>query len=221
MNAPRTRPSRTWGLFFAALALVPAGAAAADGPTLTYRRVFKSSNPEYIEIRVPQRGSCGFDIRQLSDEPSLQPFEVGEGLRAKLFELAAKLNYFRNLQLDVKRRIAYLGEKTFRYENGAQAYETSFNYTLNSPANQLMQLFEGLARQQEHQARLERRLRYDRLGVHEALLQFESDLNHRLLPEPERLLPVLQQIADDPRVVEIARQRARALVERLRLSASH
>ncbi len=221
MNAFRIRPSRTWGLLFAALALVPAGAAAADGPALTYRRVFKSSNPEYIEIRVPQRGPCGFDIRQLSDAPSLQPFEVGEGLRAKLFELAAKLNYFRNLQLDVKRRIAYLGEKTFRYENGAQAYETSFNYTLNSPANQLMQLFEGLARQQEHQARLERRLRYDRLGVHEALLLFESDLNHRLLPEPERLLPVLQQIADDPRVVEIARQRARALVERLRLSTSH
>ncbi len=51
--------------------------------------------------------------------------------------------------------------------------------------------------------------------------QFESDLNHKLLPEPERLLPVLQKIADDPRVVEIARQRARALVERLRLSASH
>ena len=79
-----------------------------------------------------------------------------------------------------------------------------------------MQIFEGLARQQDHLIKLQRRMRYDRLGVNEALLQFESDLNHKVLPEPERLLPTLEQIANDPRFVEIARHRARALAERLR-----
>jgi hypothetical protein len=47
-------------------------------------------------------------------------------------------------------------------------------------------------------------------------MNFETDLNHKILPEPERLLPVLQQIAADPRFVEIARQRSRALIERIR-----
>ena len=47
-------------------------------------------------------------------------------------------------------------------------------------------------------------------------LQFESDLNRKILPEPERLLPTLEQIANDSRFVEIARQRARTLAERIR-----
>jgi len=79
-----------------------------------------------------------------------------------------------------------------------------------------MQIFEGLARQQEHLIKLQRRMKYDRLGVNEALLQFESDLNRKILPEPERLLPTLEQIANDSRFVEIARQRARTLAERIR-----
>lgn len=186
-------------------------------PTVSYRRVFKSSNPEFIEIKVPRRGDCWFDIRQLSDSPGPQRFEVGEPLRERMFELAAALNHFRGLQLDVRRRIAYLGQKTFRYEQDGAVSETSFNYTLNSTANQLMQIFEGLARQQEHYVRLARSIRFDRLGVNDALLAFESDLNHKLLPEPQRLLPLLEQIAEDPRFVDIARQRARNLIARLRI----
>lgn len=178
--------------------------------------MFKSSSPEFIEVKVNQAGECAFDIRQLDEPPGPQPFDVGEAVRAKLFELAAQLNYFRNVELDVRRRIANLGEKTFRYERAGQAHEVRFNYTLNAAANQLMQIFEGLARQQNHLTRLQRRMRHDRLGVNDALLHFESDLNRKILPEPERLLPTLEQIANDARFVEIARQRARALVERIR-----
>lgn len=188
----------------------------AGDATLTYRRVFKSSSPEFIEIKINESGACSYDIRQLDDPPSPLPFDVGEPLRAKIFELAAQLNYFRDLQLDIRRRIANLGEKTFRYERAGQAHQASFNYTLNATANQLMQIFEGLARQQEHLTTLQRRMKYDRLGVNEALLQFEADLNRKVIPEPERLLPALEQIANDPRFLEIARQRARSLAERIR-----
>jgi hypothetical protein len=79
-----------------------------------------------------------------------------------------------------------------------------------------MQIFEGLARQQELVALLERRMKYDRLGINDALLQFETDLNHKLLPEPQRALPTLDQIAGDSRFVQVGRQRARALAERIR-----
>ena len=70
----------------------------------------------------------------------------------------------------------------------ARVHEVTFNYTLNSPARQLLQMFEGLARQQELVMLLERRMKYDRLGINDALLQFESDLNRKLLPEPQRAL---------------------------------
>lgn len=205
--------------FFPLFLLLPV--LTSEDATITYRRVFKASNPEFIEIKVGENGTATFDIRQLEDPPGAQPFEVSPALRAKIFELAGRLNDFRDLQLDIRRRIANLGEKTFRYERGTEAHEARFNYTLNSTANQLMQIFEGLARQQEHLVLLQRRMRYDRLGVNDALFQLESDLNRKLLPEPERLVPVLEQIANDSRFVDIARQRARALAERIRNPKEH
>ena len=184
---------------------------------LSYRRIFKSSSPEFIEIIVhDDTDAATFEIRQLDEDPGAAPFEVSASLREKMFDLATQLKNFQGQDLDVHRRIANLGEKTFRWEKGSESHETKFNYTLNSAATQLMQIFEGLARQQELVSLLERRMKYDRLGINDALLQFETDLNHKLLPEPQRALPTLDQIASDSRFVEIGRQRARALAERIR-----
>jgi hypothetical protein len=192
----------------------------APAPTaakLIYRRVFKSSVPEFIEISVQENmDTATYEIRQLDEDPGTLPFEVSAGLRAKMFELAAELRHFQGLDLDVHRKIANLGDKTFHWEKGSESHEVKFNYTLNSAANQLMQIFEGLARQQGHVILITRRSKYDRLGINDALLQLDSDFSHNLLPEPQRLLPLLDQIADDSHFVEIARQRSRALAERIR-----
>ena len=205
-------------LCLAGLLLVAVSAAAAlTGAKLTYRRVFKSSSPEFIEIVVREDSDAAtYEIRQLDDDPGGSTFEVSAPLRARMFKLAAQLNQFQGLDLDVHRKIANLGEKTFRWTRGTESHEVKFNYTLNDAANKLMQFFEGLARQQENLTVLLRRMKYDRLGVNDALLQFESDLNRNLLPEPQRALPALDQIASDSRFVDIARQRARNLAERIR-----
>jgi hypothetical protein len=194
-------------------ALTPAPA----GAKLTFRRIFKSSSPEFIEIIVrDDSDTASYEIRQLDEDPGSLTFEVSAGLRTKMFELAQQLNNFNGQDLDVHRKIANLGEKTFRWERGSENHETKFNYTLNTEANQLLQIFEGLARQQEHVMLISRRMKYDRLGINDALLQFESDLNRKLLPEPQRALPILDQIASDSKFVDIARQRARFLAERIR-----
>ena len=189
--------------------------------TITYRRVFKGSTPEFIEIKVSDQGKATFDIRQLDDDQDPEPFEVGSAVQNKVFELAADLKHFAVPSLDVRKKIANLGEKTFRYENGADVHETSFNYTLNPSATQLMQIFEGLARQQQDLVLLQRNAKYDRLGVNDALMQFEADMDHRVLPEPEHFLTILDQIAADPHFIEIARTRARALAQRIRSSQDH
>jgi hypothetical protein len=192
-------------------------APASTGAKLIFRRVFKSSTPEFIEISVREDSDdASYEIRQLDDDPGAAKFQVSPALRAKMFALAQQLNNFKGQDLDVHRKIANLGEKTFRWEQGSDTHEVKFNYTLNSSASQLLQIFEGLARQQELLMLLERRMKYDRLGINDALLQFETELNRKLLPEPERALPTLDQIAGDARFIEIGRQRARNLAERIR-----
>jgi len=188
-----------------------------SGAKLTFRRVFKGSTPEFIEISVREDSDvAAYEIRQMDEDAGSSPFQVSAGLRAKMFDLAAQLKHFQGQDLDVHRKIANLGEKTFRWESGPEVHETKFNYTLNPAGTQLLQIFEGLARQQEHVDLILRRMRYDRLGINDALLQFESDLNRSLLPEPQRVLPMLDQISGDSRFVDIARQRARSLAERIR-----
>ena len=200
-----------------ALSLAPA-AICADSATLTYRRVFKGSTPEFIEIKVSEEGTASYDIRQSSEDADPQPFEIGAPVQAKLFALAGELHNFEGVDLDVHRRVADLGQKTLRYEKNGQVHQVQFNYTTDRSATQLQTIFEGLAQQLEDRDLLQQRLKYDRLGVNNALAQFELHLSQRSLPEPERLLPVLDSIASDLKLVDVARQRARALAERIRAS---
>ena len=172
-------------------------------------RVFKTSYPEFVEIKINQAGTGSYDIRQLDEDANPQPFEVSPPLAQRIFELAAKLNNFQNVDLDVHRRLANLGAKSLLYEKGAEKHEADFNYTLDDSATQLVNIFEGLARQTTDLSDLVRTMRYDHLGVNDVLLQIERDYNNKLLPEPERLLPTLDQLAADEKFVDIARNRAR------------
>lgn len=183
---------------------------------ITFRKVFKTSYPEFVEIKINQAGAGTYDIRQLDEDANPQPFEVSPPLAQRIFELAAKLNNFQNVDLDVHRRLANLGAKTLLYEKGAEKHETDFNYTLDDSATQLVNIFEGLARQTTDLSDLVRTMRYDHLGVNDVLLQIERDYNNKLLPEPERLLPTLDQLAADEKFIDIARSRARALATRIR-----
>ena len=192
--------------------------ASGDAPTITYRKVFKSSYPEFVEIKLNESGRGTFDMRQLDEEANPQPFEVNASLAARIFALAAKLHNFQGVDLDVHRRIANLGEKTLRYDKGAETHEVKFNYTLDDSAGQLMAIFEGLARQATDLSDLERTMRYDRLGVNDVLQQIEQDYNNKQFPEPERMLPALDQLAADDKFIDIARQRARTLANKIRSS---
>jgi hypothetical protein len=208
------------GSLFLAL-LVAASAFAGvrdDSPNITYRKIFKSSYPEYVEIKVSQNGAATYDIRQLDEASEPVAFEINPPLVQHIFDLAAKLHNFQGVNLDLHRRIANLGEKTFLYTKGGESHEVKFNYTLDESATQLLNIFEGLARQESDLSNLQRVMRYDHLGVNDALVQIETDYNNKAFPEPERLLPALDQVSADDKFIDIARQRARVLASRIRNS---
>jgi hypothetical protein len=190
--------------------------AASDQPTITYRRVFEHSSPEFIEIILRQDGSAKADVRQLSDPPSPQEFTVNTAYRDQIFDLARQLHNFQKIDLEVHKRVAFMGKKTLRWDQGAETYQAEYNYTIEPKAMQLQKLFENLAQEQADLELLEERLRFDRLGANQYLDQFEGHLNQGMLPQPERFLSVLDKIANDTRLIEVARQRARSLAARIR-----
>ena len=195
--------------------LVRADAATGDA-TISFRKVFKLSSPEFVEIKVNESGAGTYDIRQLDEASNPQPFDLKAALVQRIFSLAGKLHNFKGIDLEMHRRIANLGEKTFRYQRGAETHSVTFNYTLDDSARQLLDIFEGLSRQQAGLSELQRAMRYDRLGVNDVLRQIQADYDRNLLPDPDHLLPLLDQISADERFIDIARQRARALAGRIR-----
>jgi hypothetical protein len=203
---------------FVALANKNAHATPDDEATITYRKVFKSSYPEFTEIKISQSGAATYDIRQLSDASTPQAAQISGPLVARIFDLAAKLHDFNGIDIEMHHRIANLGQKTFTYQNGAETHSVTFNYTLNQPASQLLAIFDDLARQQTDLSDLKRTMRYDRLGVNDVLLQVEKDYDNRLFLQPDQLLPTLDQLAADTHFIDIARERARTLATRIRSS---
>jgi hypothetical protein len=197
----------------------PRAAVPASTATITFRKIFKSSYPEFVEIKVTDVGAGTCDIRQLDEDPNPQLLDMGQPLTQRIFQLAASLHDFQGVDLEVHRRIANLGQKTLRYEKAGEAHEVNFNYTLNDSATQLVDIFEGIARQQTDLSDLQRTMRYDRLGVNDVLTQVEGDYNKKLLPEPDKLLAALDQIAADQKIIDMARERARTLANKIRTSS--
>jgi len=203
-------------VFFFGAPMLHAQPPSGGGATITFRKVFKSSFPEFVEIKVAENGGCSADIRQLSDDPSPQPFHLSRPVVQQIFQLAGDLHDFNGVDLEIHRRIANLGEKTFIYRNGSQVYQTSFNYSTNPSAIQILNLFENLTRQETDISDLQRTMRYDKLGVYDVVQRVAQDYDQKVLPDPVQLLPLLDQLAGDNTLLDIARDRARTLAGRIR-----
>jgi hypothetical protein len=189
-----------------------------DSATITFRKIFKSSYPEFVEIKLNESGRGTFDIRQLDDSPNPQPLTLGSEVAQRIFQLAAALHDFQGIELEAHRRIANLGQKTFRFDEGGESHEVTFNYTANDTANRLLDIFEGISREEGDISDLQRTMRYDRLGVNDVLTQVLNDYDQKLLPDPHQLLSTLDAIAKDDQIINIARDKARDLAGKIRIS---
>jgi hypothetical protein len=205
---------------FGAAGVARADGAAAPGATITFQKVFKSSYPEFVEIKISQSGSGTCDIRQLDEAASPQSFEMGAPLVQKIFSLAAKLHNFQGVDLEVHKRLASLGQKTFTYENGSEKHQVTFNYTLDPTGAELTSLFENISQQETDLSDLTRTMRYDKLGVNDVVERIESHYDGRLLPEPGRFVGPLEKLSADTTYVDVARERARKLADRMRSDTS-
>jgi hypothetical protein len=183
---------------------VPAG--------VRFTKEFPESVPPYYSILIREDGAA-----RLWWDPEEEPleFHVTTSTASRVLQLAQDLHYFRKTDLESNRKVARMGKKTFQYEQGNQRNQVSFNHTEAAPAMELTSLFERLAQTHHHRDRLEHLLRFDRLGVVKELLQVESALNKGRLLEPTLLLPALEKIRADQKLVHVAQGRAGQIISKI------
>ena len=184
-------------------------------PRVVFIKEFPGSSPAYYSITVIQNGEAVYATAP--DDPQPVRFRLSAPLTGRVFQIAARLNHFRTpLETRKKTRVASMGKKTLRYEAGAQRFETSYNFTGNPDAAALTRLFEKISLTEEYLLGLERVVRFDRLGVMRQLLWIEIGMNRRDLVAPVQFVPLLEQIVQDSRFLNIAQERAAHLLKRIR-----
>ena len=184
-------------------------------PRLTFIKEFKGSTPEYLTIAVDTTGAATYEGRTFDEPSHPRALQLSPATTARLFELAARLDYFHSIELEKRKAVANLGLKTFRYEKDGETHQVQFNYTLRQDANELVNWFERIGCVMQHQVALEYAMKYDHLSLPRELLQIKQDLAKKALADPELLVPVLEQIAQNSRYLNVAKNRAQDILRQL------
>lgn len=130
-----------------------------------------------------------------------------------VFDLAKALGYFKGDFEFRKHKVAYTGDRTLGYSAAGVNNKTSFTWSENPQVQQLAATFEGISSTLAAEPKLKYMRRYDRLGLNEALKKMEAQAQNGWLKELQLIAPVLQSIADDGQIMNIARERARHLLQ--------
>jgi len=195
------------------LFLAFAVAALADSPRIVYSKSFPGSTPAFVSIEVEQSGVAVYK-EAVNDENPLK-FTLDPEDAAEIFRLADKLDRFsRNLESGLK--VANMGIKTFRWEEGAVKNEAKFNYSIDEDAKALADWFEKIVETEQSFIRLERTVKYDKLGVNQSLLYLEMTYDRKRLIAPEQFLGLLDRVAKNESYLHMARERAARLGDAIR-----
>jgi hypothetical protein len=188
---------------------------AGDNPRLFYSKSFPHSVPEYVEILVEHNGEATY--KEAPDDNQPLKFQLPESDTAQLFALTDKLGHFAH-PLEAPVKVAFMGMKTFRFENGSENKEIKFNYSEDLDAQLLLDCFERIAETEQNLINLERAAKYDKLGVNRALLLIQAAFDHKRLVAPQQLLPMLDRIAKNETYMHMDRERAAGLGDAIRAS---
>jgi hypothetical protein len=200
---------RSWSLVLLCVGV----ALAADSPKLFYSRSFPKSTPEYFDLTVSQTGDVVY--REAVNDELPVKFHLSEADTKEVFGLADKLEHFKH-PLESPAKVAFMGAKTLRYEEGEQKTEVKFNFTEDPDGRALQDWFERMAESAEHRINVERAAKYDHLGVVDALNLLASAYDRKRLVGLDQFLPILDRVARNETYMHTARAQAAAIAEAIR-----
>lgn len=207
---------------------------------ITFTLDFPQSTPNHYKIVVDSSGKASYtsglpvaqanrdadsdttsDTTSDSDQPYRYGFQVSSATRDRIFDLAARANYFSGDVNYNKRNVANTGEKILTYKDAQRSTQAKYNYTVNPAIQQLTTLFQQLSSTLEYGRRLEEDYQYQKLALDEQLKSMEQEAGQRGLVEIQAVAPILKKIAADASVLNVTRARAERLLASSSAAAPH
>ena len=189
---------------------------AQDAQRFFYSKSFPGSVPAYVQVTLEKNGEAVY--KESPDDELPLTFKLTDAETAEVFRLVEKLDGFKH-PIESGLKVAFMGTKTFRLENGAGKREVQFNYSEDPNAGLLWDWCERMTESAEHRIALERAAKYDKLGVVKALNLLGSAVERKRVVGLEQYLPVLDRIVKNESYMHTARARAAEIAELIRAGA--
>lgn len=184
-------------------------------PIVQFMSDWRAQNPPLYSIAIDSDGRATYHCDPAADpnggsapEPYFVEWTASDAIRQKVFDDARKLNFFQNAHFESKAKVAQTGLKTLTYKDGPREYSASYNYSDNPAVRELTELFQSIETTAEMGRKLAHDLRFDRLGVEADLKALQQQQHGGQAIEFGSVLPILQQIANNPDIMRISQQRA-------------
>ena len=192
---------------------------AAEPATISFSLDFPNSSPEHYSVSAESDGrghyeSSGKISTDSEDRDTYQTdLHFSEETRARIFELAAQAHYFSGKVDSGNKKLAFTGAKKLVYQDGQRNSTANYNFSTVPAVQQLTALFQSVSATLEFGHRLTYFRRYQKLALDDELKRMEDQARRGELLELQAVKPVLQEIYDDPAVINGVRARARRIVE--------
>jgi len=189
---------------------------AGDGARLFYSKSFPGSTPAYMQVSVERTGEV--EYREAPDDDNPLKFNLTVAEATEVFGLADKMDHFKS-PIESGLKVAFMGKKTFRWENGAEKHEVSFNFSEDLNAKLMWDWFERMTDSALIRINLDRAAKYDKLGVFKAVTMLGSAIDRKRIVGLEQYLPTLDRIIKNESYMHTARVRASEIAEAIRAGA--
>jgi hypothetical protein len=113
------------------------------------------------------------------------------------------------------RKVADLGKKRLTLKTATDTREAEFNFSVIKEVNDLVTFFEAMTNQEAMVFDIENALQFDRLSIPKWVERIENDLKRNAFADPERLVPLLEKIKADSRVMNYTRDLAGKMKEQI------
>ncbi len=184
-----------------------------------YRYLFENDRftTPLQEVEFDGQGHGRFRFKRKDGDEIVNRLDVSGTVVTQIDGLFSELNFLGD-QVDYqhKKDFSHLGKMTITMVRDGKERTVSFNYTDNQSMNRLTQIFRNLATQETRVFEIETVRATDPISTPAQLRILESELRSKNIADPQRFVPILQEIKLDEGVPLIARNHAERLLQLIR-----
>lgn len=163
----------------------------------------------FQEVLIEPNGRGHYRFKKKDTDELTLDFDVSPRVTSEMQGLIDQLAFFNSTEsYQHKKDFSHLGTMTLAAKRGGIERTVTFNYTDNGAMNQLVQIFRGIATQENRIFEMETVRANDPISMPAQLRILEGELKSRNVADPNRFAPILNDLKGDESVPLIARNHA-------------